>query len=182
MERAGCKGINFGVDSLSDEQLKKLGREHTSCDIQNTVGILDKTGVKYIFDLLMGGPGETKETIHSSIEAVRSIGVPLAGISVGVRVYPGTHLAKMVSEGRYPNAIFPENTTNLCEPTFFISPGLGGETFNLVNEIIGDDDRFLLLSIPSEKGSYNCADDESLCQLIESGARGAYWDIISSRI
>jgi hypothetical protein len=87
-----------------------------------------------------------------------------------------------VSEGQYPKDIYPKNATEFYEPTFFLSSYLGDEAFYLIKQIIGDDDRFLLLSLPSEKGSYNCADDESLCQLIEEGARGAYWDIISSRI
>lgn len=39
--------------------------------------------------------------------------------------------------------------------------------------------RFLVLSSPAEEGSYDYADDEALCQLIQKGARGTYWDIIS---
>jgi hypothetical protein len=36
----------------------------------------------------------------------------------------------------------------------------------------------LLLSNPSEQGSYNYADDTNLSEKIKSGERGAYWDII----
>ena len=35
-----------------------------------------------------------------------------------------------------------------------------------------------MLAAPGEEGSYNYADDELLSQLIERGARGAYWDIL----
>ena len=43
---------------------------------------------------------------------------------------------------------------------------------------MSDDPRFLFLASPDEESSYNYADDEALCEMIEKGARGAYWDII----
>ena len=49
----------------------------------------------------------------------------------------------------------------------------------LIDELVAGDRRFLVLSSPAEKGSYNYADDTALGELIKKGARGAYWDIIS---
>ena len=48
----------------------------------------------------------------------------------------------------------------------------------LISDFVGSDPRFLFLTSPNEEGSYNYAGDEVLCQMIEQGARGAYWDII----
>jgi radical SAM superfamily enzyme YgiQ (UPF0313 family) len=39
MRRAGCVGINFGVDSGDEEMLRKLGRNFTPSDIKETVRI-----------------------------------------------------------------------------------------------------------------------------------------------
>ena len=40
MKKAGCAGINFGVDSLCDEQLHRLGRVHRLSDVENLNNIL----------------------------------------------------------------------------------------------------------------------------------------------
>ncbi|GAI21615.1 unnamed protein product, partial [marine sediment metagenome] len=43
-----------------------------------------------MFDLLIGGPGESEETARATIERVKELSIPLAGIAAGMRVYPGT--------------------------------------------------------------------------------------------
>jgi len=177
MKGAGCGGINFGVDSLCDEQLQRLGRVHSEADVQQLVRLLRSERINYIFDLLIGGPGETEETVRVTVDRVREFGVSLAGIAVGVRVYPGTPLGKAVAgevirEGLYPGADDYE------QPVFYLSPSLGGSAGSLIERLVGDDTRFLTLGKPGEEGSYNYAGDELLSRLIGQGARGAYWDII----
>jgi len=45
MRRAGCAGINFGVDSLCDQQLCSLGRTHCVDDLLRLVKVLKPGGV-----------------------------------------------------------------------------------------------------------------------------------------
>jgi radical SAM superfamily enzyme YgiQ (UPF0313 family) len=179
MKRAGCAGINFGVDSLCDEQLSRLGRSHSTSDIEQLVLILKEKELNYIFDLLVGGPGETEETVKVTIKKVKELKIPLAGIAVGVRVYPGTPLSQTIANGLLKDGLYSAVGHPLSEPVFYLSPYLGNEAPSLINELVAGDPRFLLLASPAEAGSYNYADDEALCQLIKKGARGAYWDILS---
>jgi len=179
MKRAGCTGINFGVDSLCDEQLSRLGRAHSTSDIQRLIALLKEAGLKYMFDLLIGGPGETVETARITVNKVKELNISLAGIAAGIRVYPGTPLGKAIAGGSIKGGLHPEANNNDCEPVFYLSPFLGNDPSALVNELVAGDPRFLVLSSSAEEGSYNYADDERLCQLISKGARGAYWDIIS---
>jgi len=178
MKSAGCAGINFGVDSLCDEQLARLGRAYSARDLSRTVAVLKSEGINYMFDLLVGGPGETRQTIRTTIERVREYDVPLAGIAAGVRVYPGTALATSIAEGRVKGKLFPDESQVHREPVFYLSPHLGDDVFSLIDELVDGDRRFLHLSAPSDEGSYNYADDDMLARLIEQGARGAYWDIL----
>ncbi len=178
MKRAGCAGINFGVDSLHDEQLVRLGRVHSMSDIQQLVSILKEEGLNYMFDLLIGGPGETKETVKTAIDNIRKLNVPLAGIATGVRVYPGTPLGRVVANGSIKKGLYPEGERESHEPLFYLSPHLGSDISWQINDIVAGDPRFLFLASPAEEGSYNYADDETLSRLIKKGARGAYWDII----
>ena len=179
MKRAGCLGINFGVDSLCDKQLVRLGSGHTVSDVEETVTTLRKEGLNYMFDLLAGGPGETPGTVRETIDTVKRLGVPLAGIAAGLRVFPGTPLAQAVTEGTIREGLHPDAVTGLHEPVFYLSPGLGSDALSLIHEMVSGDQRFLFLTSPSDEASYNYADDDSLSRMIENGARGAYWNIIS---
>jgi len=181
MKRAGCAGINFGVDSLCDEQLARLGRDHTVGDIERLVSVLSENGLSYMFDLLVGGPGETPDTVRATVDAVRRLDVPLAGIAAGVRVYPGTRLGRAVAEGAIRAGLHPEAGIGLHEPLFYLSPLLGSDALQMVQDLVAGDPRFLFLAAPSGEASYNYADDDALCQTIADGARGAYWDIISRK-
>ncbi|MFC1904190.1 B12-binding domain-containing radical SAM protein [Chloroflexota bacterium] len=179
MKRAGCAGINFGVDSLCDEPLKRLGRTHSVEDVQQLVSLLNREELNYMFDLLIGAPGETEGTVRVTVEKARELDVPLVGISVGVRVYPETPLGQAIANGSISGGLHPEGGQASHEPLFYLSPSLDSDISGLINELVAGDTRFLVLSSPAEEGSYNYAGDEVLGQLIKDGARGAYWDILN---
>jgi hypothetical protein len=178
MKRAGCAGVNFGVDSLCDQQLRRLGRRHATRDVRNLARVMKEQDLNYIIDLLVGGPGETEATIRATIEQARQLDIPLVGVAAGLRVYPGTPLSNAINQGTISGELYPGADCAADEPLFYLSPHLTVESLSLVSELIGDDPRFLSLASPNEEGSYNYADDDALAQLIKQGARGAYWDII----
>lgn len=178
MKAAGCSGINFGIDSLCDEQLQRLGRIHSSDDVSRLVNLLDAHKINYMCDLLIGGPGETHETIIKTIEKAKKINISLVGIAAGVRVYPHTYLRESIANGTIRGKMYPEICENPGQPLFYVSPSLDNDLIAEINRRIDGDERFLLLSSPSDGGSYNYADDEMLCALIQKGSRGAYWDIL----
>ena len=179
MKGAGCAGINFGVDSLCDDQLLRLGRTHSSSDVDQLVRLLHREGLNYMFDLLIGAPGETVETVRTTIDKTREFNVSLVGIATGVRVYPDTSLGRVVANGVIKEGLHPDEANDDHEqPVFYLSPSLGDDAVALINQLVADDPRFMVLAAPGEEGSYNYAGDELLSQLIEQGARGAYWDIL----
>jgi radical SAM superfamily enzyme YgiQ (UPF0313 family) len=178
MKRAGCAGINFGIDSLCDEQLYRLGRTHSIKDIIRLVEVLRKHDLNYIFDLLFGGPGETKKTIETTIQRAIELDIPLVGVATGVRVYPETPLGKAITNGVVKEGLYTGLEYKHSEPLFYLSPSLGDDPLAMIRDLVSEDQRFLVLSAPGEAGSYNYADDDVLSRLIQQGARGAYWDII----
>ena len=178
MKLAGCAGINFGVDSLCNEQLLRLGQSHSVADVHQLVQILKQEGFNFMFDLMVGGPGETEETVKATVQKVKELDITLAGISAGVRVYQGTSLGKDIVNGAISDGLYPRTGHTPGEPLFYLSPSLGRDASPLISELVAGDPRFLVLATPAEEGSYNYAGDDMLSDLIRKGARGAYWDIL----
>ena len=174
MKQAACSGINFGIDSLHDGQLNRLGRRHTVSDVEHLTGILEEEEMNYMADLLIGCPGENDETLRTTIETAKRLEIPLVGIAAGIRIYEGTQLKKQIDES------FSRNDALITKDGlyYYMSPALGDDPFGLIRELTGGDERFLTLADPGDTDSYNYADDEHLAELIRQGARGAYWDIL----
>ncbi|MBC7105102.1 MAG: radical SAM protein, partial [Firmicutes bacterium] len=182
MRRAGCAGINFGVDSAHPRVLKALGRDFGPEEIVAAVQACNQAGLACMLDLLIGGPQETPETVAETIRLVKSLAVTAVGVAVGVRIYPGTGLAALdEEEGFSPNN--PnlrgrvEGNEEYLEPVFYLSSALGPEPEAFVSGLIGRDARFLFMA-PAADRSYNYNQNLRLAEAIRRGCRGAYWHIL----
>jgi radical SAM superfamily enzyme YgiQ (UPF0313 family) len=183
MKRAGCAGINFGVDSACDKVLHNLGRNFTASDLQHLVRLCRRNRISSMFDLLLGGPGETHQTIRRTIDFVRRINPDCVGLSIGLRVYPDTVLARLIQasgdQEKNPNLHGAKRRNpNFLKPVFYIAEGLGESLFDYVHDLVAGDRRFFLPAQRPENSGYNYNENLLLVQAIERGARGAYWDIL----
>jgi radical SAM superfamily enzyme YgiQ (UPF0313 family) len=179
--QAGCAGINFGVDSTSDHILRTLGRDFTSDDIERTAQICHRSGLVFMYDLLLGGPGETRDSLRETIEAMKRMSPHRVGASLGVRVYPKTSLAKTVLQQgtieRDPN-LHGEKDTSFIAPVFYLSAEMGEDASQYLEGLIGGDKRFMFMSGGSSSSNYNYNANTVLVNAIRDGYRGAFWDIL----
>jgi radical SAM superfamily enzyme YgiQ (UPF0313 family) len=191
MRRAGCVGINFTGDSANAAMLEGYGQPHDAHDLAEAVRLCRAEGIAVMFDLLLGGPGETPETVAETIQHIRRIGPDCAGAALGIRLYPHTGMtegiaAKGPMEGNPAIRRHYDGPIDLVRPTFYVSPALGTQPARLVRELIGGDPRFFApvdeeplpqaSAGPSTDHNYN--DNRPLVDAIAAGARGAYWDIL----
>jgi hypothetical protein len=176
MRRAGCVGINFGVDNGDEEMLRQLRRSFTPDDILKASHSCKEAGIAVMLDLLLGSPGETKESIIRTIELMRRVRPDRVGVSLGVRVYSGTELANLVMPEELREGLVGGDGP--LEPLFFIEPRIAPFAFELLDELIGDDRRFFFFD-PSRPGrNYNYNANQLLVDAVRKGYRGAYWDIL----
>ncbi len=183
-QRAGCVGINFGADSGSDLVLRALGRDFGADDLVRTAGICHKQGIVFMYDLLLGGPGETKETLRQTVELMKALSPSRVGAALGVRIFQGTRLASMVQEmgplNQNPNLHGNMNgNEQFFAPIFYLSSDLGEDALQYLADLIGGDERFFFMS-PNQANdkNYNYNDNLILVEAIRSGYRGAFWDIL----
>ena len=74
--QSGVNRISFGVQSLSDEELKALGRRHTPIDALGSIEKAKSCGFTNISaDLMLGTPKQTKESVIKSINGLADAGV-----------------------------------------------------------------------------------------------------------
>jgi radical SAM superfamily enzyme YgiQ (UPF0313 family) len=188
MSKAGCAGIDFTGDSACASMLQTYRQSHIKEDIASAVRLCRSHGITVMIDLLLGGPGETPETVSETIEFIKQTGPDCAGAALGIRIYPGTGMARLVAmEGpaeanpnirrKYAGAV------DLLKPTFYLSHELGQKPAQLVKNLIAGDPRFFE---PMDEGvsegavstDHNYNDNTRLLKLIDKGSRGAYWDIL----
>jgi tryptophan 2-C-methyltransferase len=192
MRRAGCVGINFTSDSAHPAMLAAYRQPHGKEDLARAVQLCRQNQMAVMLDLLLGGPGETPETLAHSIRFFRSIEPDCVGAGLGVRIYPNTGMAAHVAaEG--PTETNPsirrryDGPIDLLRPTFYIAASLGERPARLVRDLIAGDERFFppeeeavagAAAGQSTQRDHNYNANQSLCDAIAAGARGAYWDIL----
>ncbi len=177
MRSAGCAGINFGVDNGDEEMLRRLRRDFTPEDISNAARSCKEVGIAVMFDLLLGSPGESKESLTRTIELMRQAKPDKVGVSLGVRVYEGTELANAVMQGEMKKGLV--GGKNPSEPLFFMEPRIADFAFELLDKLVGDDKRFFFFDPSRPDRNYNYNANQILVDAIRKGYRGAYWDILS---
>ncbi len=184
LRKAGCAGINFGVDSGCDRMLRTLGRDFTVEDLIRTADACHKEGIISMYDLLLGGPGETRQSLRETIETMKRISPDRVGANLGLRVFPQTRLAQMVRrEGpldRNPNLCGNiSGNDSLFAPIYYISSDLGPEAYEYLAQLIDSDQRFFFFGdTAGADKNYNYNDNTILVEAIKAGYRGAFWDIL----
>ena len=119
MAEAGCTEASLGFESGSDRMLASMNKRFDKKVVREFSKMLADHGISQMGFQLLGGPGETQESVMESFELVDSLPLDLVKLSIGVRIYPHTALARTaVDEG----VIAPDD--DLLQPRFYIQKGL----------------------------------------------------------
>ena len=129
MARAGCGEVSLGFESGSESMLKRFNKRFTPADIRAAATLFKKYNIRQMGFLLLGGPGETRETVMESLSFAEALGLDSMKLTVGIRIYPETALAETaIAEGMISN----EDT--LLFPKFYIQPELKDWLFQTAAE------------------------------------------------
>ncbi len=191
MAEAGCAGIDFTGDSACPSMLKTYRQRHRKKDIASAVRLCRQNKIAVMIDLMLGGPGETPQTLAETIDFIKKINPDCAGAALGIRIYPGTVMGEIVArdlEQGKDSGIRRKHTgpIDFFKPTFYISDALGEQPAKLVRDLIDGDQRFFApideaehqASQDGDTSNYNYNENLPLVRAVNDGARGAYWDIL----
>jgi radical SAM superfamily enzyme YgiQ (UPF0313 family) len=119
MAEAGCVEAALGFESGDERVLERLNKHFTPAEVRETSTLLGRYGIRRVGFLLLGGPGETRESVEQSLAFASSLGLEGLRITVGIRIYPETPLARLaVAEGVLAAG------DPLLQPRFYLAPGL----------------------------------------------------------
>ncbi|MFZ5867729.1 MAG: B12-binding domain-containing radical SAM protein [Thermodesulfobacteriota bacterium] len=120
MAEAGCVEVSVGFESGSALVLSGMNKRFGTEDVRRVCEALGRYGVHRMGFLMLGGPDETEESALESLEFADSLNLECVKVTVGIRIYPYTALAKTaVDDG----TISPDD--DLLLPRFYIAHGLG---------------------------------------------------------
>ena len=119
MARAGCKEVALGFESGSEPVLQALNKQFNPQEVRRISRILADCGVQRMGFLLLGGPGETRESVEQSLIFADSLNLEMVKVSTGIRIYPHTALARIAVEDGFISA-----EDDLLKPRFYLAKGL----------------------------------------------------------
>ncbi|MBU0682408.1 MAG: cobalamin-dependent protein [Proteobacteria bacterium] len=117
--QSGCLGVEFGTDTLSPVMLHNLGKSFSVADVLSISAICYDHKLPFCHAILVGGPGETKETLKETVANLAKTRASAVIFMTGLRIIPGTKLYDIaLDEG----VIGPH--TDMIEPQFYVSPAI----------------------------------------------------------
>jgi radical SAM superfamily enzyme YgiQ (UPF0313 family) len=119
--KAGCSEVSLGFESGCDDILKEMNKPFLSKDVREAVGMLSDHGIHAMGFLLLGGPGETRDTVEETLAFVSELNLDALKITQGIRIYPRTKLAKTAVQ----DGLIAEED-KLLFPKFYMVKGLEG--------------------------------------------------------
>jgi len=112
MARAGCKEVSLGCESGSGKILRAMNKRFQPEEVRHISDMLKGYGIRRMGFLLLGGPGEDKQTVEESLLFADSLDLEAMKITIGIRIYPHTELAQtalregLIAAGE--NLLFPK--------------------------------------------------------------------------
>ena len=119
MAKAGCMEVSLGFESGCERILHRMNKKYSLEDVRRISAMFKDAGIRQMGFLLLGGPGETKESVQESLVFADSLNLDALKITIGIRIYPYTALAKTATEEG-----LIQQGDNLLNPKFYAVSGL----------------------------------------------------------
>jgi len=100
MKSAGCRLIDVGYESGSDQILKNIKKGVTTAETKAFTAEVKRAGLKILGDFIFGLPEETEDTIKQTIKFIKEIKPDMLQIAVATPI-PGTEFYEWVSDNGY---------------------------------------------------------------------------------
>jgi radical SAM superfamily enzyme YgiQ (UPF0313 family) len=115
LAKAGCTEVSVGFESGSKSVLRSMKKQFELEEVRRAFDLLRRYNIRRMGFLLLGGPGETRESVEESLVFADSLDLDALKVSVGIRIYPNTAVAQAALE---EGIIYSEQ--DLLLPRFYV--------------------------------------------------------------
>jgi radical SAM superfamily enzyme YgiQ (UPF0313 family) len=123
MKRAGFNSIMVTPESASDAMLARYHKGFDVRQVEIASDAVRASGLSSAWFFMLGGPGETKETVAETLGFIRHhLARPdcLVVVATGVRVFPGSALAREIGHDREVTADFAYYLSPTVDETWIL--------------------------------------------------------------
>jgi radical SAM superfamily enzyme YgiQ (UPF0313 family) len=100
MSKAGCREVSLGFESGCETILQGMNKHFDVEKIREASRLLAEFGIRRMGFLLLGGPGETRASVEESLSFADSLNLDALKLTLGIRIYPQTDLARQAVDER----------------------------------------------------------------------------------
>ena len=98
MEKAGCYGIGYGIESGSEKILKHMNKGVTLEQAKRAIALTKKTNIKAVGLFIVGYIGETRKTFNETIDFIQKTDPPCVATAGSLALFPGTEVYKLLKD------------------------------------------------------------------------------------
>ncbi|MDI6853362.1 MAG: cobalamin-dependent protein [Deltaproteobacteria bacterium] len=130
IREAGGVRVQVGNESGSELVLRHLVKGFGLEQVKQTLNFLAAADLPYTCFLLLGGPGETPDSVQESVALLEAHKPLMVNLTVGVRIYPGLPLhRRALDEG------LVQPGDELLWPRFYLAPQMRDWIWGYLEEV-----------------------------------------------
>ncbi|MDL2279356.1 B12-binding domain-containing radical SAM protein [Desulfovibrio sp. OttesenSCG-928-G11] len=127
LKQGGCKQISYGIESGSPAILKMLNKKSTLTDNANAVLFAHRAGLETYGSIILGSPGETRDTLKETRDFVLNYPLSFIGLLFFTPL-PGSYFYENARYKQYGEIIDTDLTHYNCfDGLPFVATGLSAE-------------------------------------------------------
>jgi len=122
LAQAGCRRIQFGVESGSDTVLENSGKKINKSEVYTAFSSARKAGITTLAYVMFGLPGESESNIRETIDWIRLIDPDYAIFGLNLLLPETQQYHKALEMGELPGDVwreFANNPTNEFQPPIY---------------------------------------------------------------
>lgn len=150
MKAAGCRSIELGTDSLAEPTMQSMNKEFTVGEVYRFSEKCEESGILFCHNLIFGAPGETRDTVETTLKHTRATR-PTAVLGIlGIRIYPDTLFAEQLVESGHLGSLDDIG----LEPTFYVDPLVEDWIADYLVDLEREDKLFIFPGLTTPKNPF----------------------------
>ena len=129
LEKSGCGEVSIGFESGAENMLHRMRKQYALGEVRRTCDLLQQHHIRRMGFLLLGGPGETRESVDASLSFAEELDLDALKVSIGVRIYPNTDVSRQAAKEGLIGS-----DQDLLKPTFYLAKEVEGWIYDAVEQ------------------------------------------------